>query len=209
VPNNHSKYRITGVLLISGAPAGLQRDHRGASVHAPHSLAGQALDLHAVLSEEGLSGHSRLISPDSGESHFPLGRLERHGAQGTGFLGHVYHINPVRQGRIEPVPYVRDGTHCRQRNLQVLSFTCRPRRGRTSVRDLRMGRKSRRVRDGQPCPAYSALNRPRDISVTGESHPASFSVPDDKPLDDGRLISDACRAIGWPAGPRARWRLSA
>jgi len=80
VPNNHSKYRIPGVPLIRGTPVGLYREHRGARVHAPHSLAGQALDLHAVLSEERLGCRSRLISPDTGESHFPPGRLERHGA---------------------------------------------------------------------------------------------------------------------------------
>jgi hypothetical protein len=80
VPNNHSKYRIPGVPLIRGPPAGVHREDRGASVHAPHSLAGQALDLHAVHSEERLGRRSRLISPDPGEGHFPLGRLERHGA---------------------------------------------------------------------------------------------------------------------------------
>jgi hypothetical protein len=80
VPNNHSKYRIPGVPLIRGPPVGLYRDHRGASIHAPHSLAGQALDLHAVLSEERLGRRSRLIPANPGEGHFPLGRLERHGA---------------------------------------------------------------------------------------------------------------------------------
>jgi hypothetical protein len=80
VPNNHSKYRIPGVPLISGPPVSLHRDHCGASIHAPHSLAGQALDFHAVLSEERLSRRGSLISPDPGEGHFPLGRLERHGA---------------------------------------------------------------------------------------------------------------------------------
>jgi hypothetical protein len=80
VPNNHSKYRIPGVPLFRGPPVGLQRDHCGASVHPPHSFAGQALDLHAVLSEERLGRRCGLISPDPGEGHFPPGRLERLGA---------------------------------------------------------------------------------------------------------------------------------
>ena len=36
------------------------------------------------------------------------------------------------------------------------------------------------IGDGQPCPANSPFNGTRDIQVTGETHPASFSVPDDQ-----------------------------
>ena len=50
------------------------REHRGASVHAPHSLAGQALDLHAVRARN-VHGACRLVSPDPGERDLPPGRL--------------------------------------------------------------------------------------------------------------------------------------
>ena len=110
----------------------------------------------------------------------------RAGVQRPGFLGHVDHINPVRQGRVEPVPHVAHGARFRERKLQVLSLTRGPRRGRASVGDLRVRRESGRVGDGQTRPANSPFNGPRDIPVTGETHPASFSVPDKKTLDDGR-----------------------
>jgi len=37
--------------------------------------------------------------------------------QRPGFLGHVDHINPVRQGRVEPVPHVAHGARFRERKL--------------------------------------------------------------------------------------------
>ena len=55
-----------------------------------------------------------------------------------------------------------------------------PGRGRASVRDLRVRRESGGIGDGQPCPANSPFNGTRDIPVTGETHPASFSVPDNQ-----------------------------
>jgi hypothetical protein len=43
---------------------------------------------------------------------------------------------------------------------------------------------SRRICNGHLCPANSPLHSTRDIPVAGETHPASFSVPDNQPLSD-------------------------
>jgi hypothetical protein len=72
VPNNHSKYRIPGVPLVDGTPVCLHGDHRGAGIHAPDSLAGQALDFQNVGGKKCLDCRCRLLRPDSGEDNLPL-----------------------------------------------------------------------------------------------------------------------------------------
>jgi hypothetical protein len=72
VPNNHSKYRIPGVPLVGGTPVHLHADHRGAGVHAPESLVGQALDFQSVGGQKRLDRRCRLLRPDSGEDNLPL-----------------------------------------------------------------------------------------------------------------------------------------
>src|SRR5262249_61291986 len=72
------------------------------------------------------------------------------------------------------------GTGSRKRELQVLGLARCAGRGRASVRDLRVRRESGGISDGQLCPANSPFNGTRDVPMTGETHPASFSVPDNQ-----------------------------
>jgi hypothetical protein len=76
VPNNHSKYRTPGVGVLPGSPVKLKRDHGGASVEPPGSLAGAALHHHAAGGEEGLHGPGRLGRGDSRQDHAPLRPLK-------------------------------------------------------------------------------------------------------------------------------------
>jgi hypothetical protein len=110
MPNNHSKYRIPGGLRINGAPVGLHRDHCCPGVHPPAPLGGEALDFHAAAGEESFDGVARVLRPDPGEDGLPVRRLQPEVGKVCRTLDHIDHIYPVRQGRIEPVPYVGSGT---------------------------------------------------------------------------------------------------
>jgi len=48
VPNNHSKYRTSGLLTRGGTLIYLQRCHPGPGVQPPDSAAGKAVDLHVL-----------------------------------------------------------------------------------------------------------------------------------------------------------------
>ena len=180
MPNNHSKYRIPGIAARGGAPVGLHRDHRSAGVQAASALAGEALDLQGIAGEKLVHGPGGGVRPHAGKDHLPEGRLQRKRSQRGRGLHHLDHVNPVWQGRVEPFPYLGSGAGSGERKLQVLGLARCAGRGRASVRDLRVRRESGGVGDGQPCPANSPFNGTRDIPVTGETHPASFSVPDDQ-----------------------------
>jgi hypothetical protein len=56
-------------------------DHRCARVYAPGSLVGKTLDFHALAVEKLFDGTSRLIWPDTGQDHVPVGRLKWEGCQ--------------------------------------------------------------------------------------------------------------------------------
>ena len=151
MPNNHSKFRIprntavSGVprsTAVSGAPGSLHRDHRGAGVHAPGSLVGEALDFQRAAIEKASHRSGGLGRRNAGKDHPPLGRLQRKGAQRGRVLANLDHVNPVWQGRVEPFRHLGHGTGSRERKLQILSLTRGPGRGRTSVRDFRVRRES-------------------------------------------------------------------
>ncbi len=180
MPNNHSKYGIPGIAALGGTPVGSHGDHCGAGIHAPRSLAGEALDLQAVAGEKLVRGPGGVARRHAGQDHLPQGRLQRKRAQRGRGLHHLDHVNPVWQGRVKPFPYLGYGTRPRERELQVLGLARCSRRGCASVRDLRVRRESGGIGDGQPCPANSPFNGTRDVPVTGETHPASFSVPDNQ-----------------------------
>ncbi len=57
-----------------------------------------------------------------------------------------------------------------------------------------MRRESSGIGDGQPCPANSPFNGARDIPVTGETHPASLSVPDNQAGSDWKHTRRVRRA---------------
>jgi hypothetical protein len=63
------------------------------------------------------------------------------------------------------------------------------------------------IGDGQSSPANSPFNGARDIPVTGETHPASLSVPDNQADSDGkhtrlaRRVSAAHQAISPAPAP--------
>ena len=180
MPNNHSKYGIPGIATLGGAPVGSHGDHGGAGVHAPRPLAGEALDLQAVAGEKLGYGPGCVGRRHAGQDHLPDRRLQRKRFQPGRGLHHLDHVNPVWQGRVKPFPYLGYGTRPRERELQVLGLARCSCRGRASVGDLRVRRETGGIGDGQPCPANSPFNGTRDIQVTGETHPASFSVPDDQ-----------------------------
>ena len=180
MPNNHSKYGIPGIAALGGTPVGSHGDHCGAGIHAPRPLAGAALDLQAVAGEKLVRGPGGVARRHAGQDHLPQGRLQRKRAQRGRGLHHLDHVNPVWQGRVKPFPYLGYGTRPRERELQVLGLARCSRRGCASVRDLRVRRESGGIGDGQPCPANSPFNGTRDVPVTGETHPASFSVPDNQ-----------------------------
>jgi hypothetical protein len=205
MPNNHSKHGIPGnihtcpgshlrprrhgpVRLPGHGPVRLCRHghvkHGRACVHAPGSLAREALDLYAAVAEEHRHGPLRLLRRDTRQDHPPLGCLQREGAQRCRGLVHLDHVYPVRQCRIEPLPHLGSIAPLRQRQFQVLGLARRPRRGRARVGNLRVRCEPRRISDGQPGPANSPLNSTRHVPVAGETHPASFSVPDNQALSD-------------------------
>jgi hypothetical protein len=180
MPNNHSKYRIPGVAARGGAPVSPHCDHCGAGVHAPGPLAGEAFDLQGIAGEKLADGPGGLVRPHAGQDRLPEGRLQRKRAQRGRGLHHLDHVYPVWQGRVEPFPYLGYGTSSRERELQVLGLARCAGRGRASVGNLRVRRETGGISDGQLCPANSPFNGTRDIPVTGETHPASFSVPDNQ-----------------------------
>jgi len=181
MPNNHSKYGIPGIAALGGAPVGSHSDHRSAGVHPPRPLAGEALDLQAVAGEKLVHGPGCVGRRHAGQDHLPQGRLQRKRTQRGRGLHHLDHVNPVWQGRVKPFPYLGYGTRPCEPELQVLGLARCSCRGCASVGDLRVRRETGGIGDGQPCPANSPFNGTRDIQVTGETHPASFSVPDDQP----------------------------
>jgi hypothetical protein len=186
MPNNHSKYCIPGGLRISGAPVSLHRDHCRPGIHPPASLGGETLDFQAATGQEGVHGAASILRLDPGEHCLPVRCLQLEADEGRRTLDHVDHIYPVRQGRIEPVPYLGSGTRLGEANFQVLGLTRCPGGGSTSVRDLRVRREPSGMGDGQPCPADSPFNGARDVPVAGETHPASLSVPDNHAGSDGK-----------------------
>jgi hypothetical protein len=186
MPNNHSKYCIPGGLRVSGTPVGLHRDHCRPGIHPPASFGGEALDFQAAEGEEGVDGAASVLRLDSGEHCLPVRCLQLEAGEGCRTLDHVDHIYPVRQGRIEPVPYLGSGARLGEADLEVLGFTRCPGGGGASVRDLRVRREPSGIGDGQPCPANSPFNSARDVPVAGETHPASLSVPDNHAGSDGK-----------------------
>jgi hypothetical protein len=186
MPNNHSKYCIPGGLRVGGAPVSLHRDHCRPGIHPPASLGGEALDFQAVAGEEGVHGAASVLRLDPREHGLPVRCLQLEAGEGCRTLDHVDHIYPVRQGRIEPVPYLGSGARLGEADLQVLGLTRCPGGGSTSVRDLRVRREPSGIGDGQPCPANSPFYGARDVPVAGETHPASLSVPDNHAGSDGK-----------------------
>ena len=158
VPNNHSKYRTSGVPVLTGTPVKLQREHGGPSIEPPDALAGEAFHLSNVRREECPHRAGRLIRPYAGERHPPLrcfqpepasdnrppagrtgsihaGHLRR---LACGKLEHLDHVDPVRQGRVQRVPHVERGTRAGQADLQVLSLARGASRRPARVRNLRV-----------------------------------------------------------------------
>ncbi len=158
------------------------RNHRGARVHTPGALVGKTLDFQTLAAEKLFDGAAGLVRPDTGQGHVPVGRLKWEGCQRRRCLGHLDHVHPIRQGRVEPLPDFGSGAPLPQRQLQVLGLARRPRRSRACIGNLRVGCEALRKSDGQPGPANSPLNSTRDVPVAGETHPASFSVPDNQTL---------------------------
>src|SRR5439155_207984 len=105
MPNNHSKYSIPSGLRISSALVDLHRDHGGPGIHPPASLGGETLDLQAMAGKESVDSAARVLRPNSGKDSLPARGLQLEVGEGRRALDHVDHIYPVRQGRIEPVPY--------------------------------------------------------------------------------------------------------
>ena len=170
-------------------PVNLERDHGGAGVEPPGSLVGAALHHHALRVQERRDGPGCRARVDARQNHAPLRHLKPQtafSAWPASQFQNLDHVNPVRQGHVEPVPHVRCGTHAGQRDLQVLSLARGARRRSPRVRDLRMRRESRGVRDGQAGLPYSPLDRTRDVPVARETHPAAFRIPDHQALDHGR-----------------------
>ena len=64
-----------------------------------------------------------------------------------------------------------------------------------------MRRETGGIGDGQPCPANSPFNGTRDIQVTGETHPASFSVPDDQLAGHRGRARARCASAGHAQAP--------
>jgi len=180
MPNNHSKYGIPGIAAVGGTPVGPHRDHCGAAIQAPGALAGEALDLKGLAAEKLMNGPGGVGLRHARQDHLPERRFQRKRAQRGRSLQHLDHVNPVWQGRVKPFPDLGYGTAPRERKLQVLGLARRPCRGRASVGNLRVRRESGGIGDGQPCPANSPFNGTRDIPVAGETHLASFSVPDNQ-----------------------------
>ena len=186
MPNNHSKYGIPSGLRISSALVDLHRDHGGPGIHPPASLGGETLDLQAVAGKESADSAARVLRPNPGKDSLPARRLQLEVGEGRRALDHVDHIYPVRQGRIEPVPYVGSGARLGEADFQVLGLTRCPGGGSASVRDLRVRRETGGICDGQSGPPNPAFNSACDVPVAGETHPASLSVPDDQAHSDGK-----------------------
>lgn len=203
MPNNHSKYGIPSGLRIGSTLVGFHRDHCGPGVHPPASLGGETLDFQAAAGKEGADGTVRVLGLDPGEDSLPVRRLQLEVSEGWA-LDHVDHIYPVRQGRIEPVPYIGSGARLGEADVQVLGLTRRPGGGSASVGDLRVRRETSGIRNWQSCPANSPFNGACDVPVAGETHPASLSVPDNHAESDGkhtRPVRRGGRAMGVHQAP--------
>jgi hypothetical protein len=107
LPNNHSKYRTSGVPVLTGTPVKLQRDHGGTRIEPPDSLTGQAIHLRAWRGEEHAGRPGRLVGRDPRQDDLPHRRLKPQGVGPVAQLDDLDHVDPVRQGRIEPLPDVR------------------------------------------------------------------------------------------------------
>ncbi len=201
MPNNHSKYCIPGGLR-AGRPVSLDGDHSRPGVHPPAPFGGEPLDFQTAAGEELRDSRSRGRGLDAGKDDLPLRRLQPEIGQRRRALDHVDHIYPVRQGRVEPVPHVGSGAGLGERNLQVLGLTRCPSGGSASVRDLRVRCETSGIGDRQTGPANSPFNSACDVSMTGETHPASLSVPDNQPDGGGARRCPAwCRRAGGGVHP--------
>jgi hypothetical protein len=115
MPNDHSKYRIPGPGPSVGILAGLDRDDGAARIHAPDPLAGKPFDLQLAARQERRHGTGGVGGCDSGQDHLPLGCLKRGIAQRGATrrwraVGHLDHVYPVWQCRVQPLPYLGSST---------------------------------------------------------------------------------------------------
>jgi hypothetical protein len=101
MPNNHSKFGIPGVAVVGGAPVGFHSDHGGTGIHAPGPLVGEAFDLQRGASQKGSHGSGCFGRRHAGKDHLPLGCLQWEGTQRGLVLGHLDHVYPVWQCRVE------------------------------------------------------------------------------------------------------------
>ena len=120
MPNNHVKYHTPGVRLLRGTPVKLKHDHGGTGIEPPVSLIGEAFDHDAVRGQERRHGPGGLARGDARQGYPPVRLLEPQGAWPAWRVGQILnfdHVNPVRQGVVEPVPHVRCGTCDGERDL--------------------------------------------------------------------------------------------
>ena len=134
---------------------------------------------------------------DPWQHDFPVRGLKPRRVR-LGQISDLDHVNPVRQGRVQP------GLHCKRverrgkRDLEELGLASGAGRRPARVGNLRVRRESGRLGDRQAGPPDPPLHRPRDVPVTRESHPATLSVPDHSRCTagsgagpDGRAAADA------------------
>ena len=125
VPNNHSKYRTSGVPAFTGTPVKLQHEHGRPGIEPPDPLAGKPIDRGAAHGKECPHSPRRIAGLDARKHDAPLRRLEpktartsligsfrlsRHRARlasrpraaRAGQLEYLDHVNPVRQRCVKP-----------------------------------------------------------------------------------------------------------
>jgi hypothetical protein len=137
VPNNHSKYRTSGVLTGRGALVDCQRHHGGPGVEPPDAAAGEAIHFRMRGREERLHRRCGIRRFDARQYHLPNRGLQpgrRRGGQ-VKCLDHVYSF---WQGCVQPGPDLVGVQARGQRDLQVLRLAgCAGRRA-ALIRDLGM-----------------------------------------------------------------------
>ncbi len=141
VPNNHSKYRTSSRRFRSGSPIYLQRYHPGPGIEPADSLAGEALHIRVLGGEKRLDCSDRVIRRDPRQHHLPFRGLEP-GRRLGGQVGDLDHVDPLRQGRAQPVPDDIRIKLCREGDLKELGLAGSPGGGAARVRNLRMRRET-------------------------------------------------------------------
>jgi hypothetical protein len=138
VPNNHSKYRTSGVPLLCGTPVQLHCQHGGTGIEPPNSLTRQAFYLHACGGEKRLYCPGRVRWRDTGQDNLPMRGLQPQRCWRHRQVCDLNHVDPCWQRSAQSVPHIVGIAAPGEGDLQVLGLAGRTRGCPAGVRDLGM-----------------------------------------------------------------------